>query len=87
MRFNQIPKLYLCSGSLRSSLHCHLDTDNDPVLLYNGVILRPQKNTCLVIVRTKLLNRTRAHVGNIEMDLVSEHLRVQDFLPYPYATL
>lgn len=70
MRFNQIPKLYLCSGSLRSSLHCHLDTDNDHVLLYNGVILRPQKNTCLVKARTK------PHVGDIEMDLVSEHLRV-----------
>lgn len=65
MRFN-----HLCSGSLRSSLHCHLDTDHDHVLLYNGVILRPQKNTCLVIARTK------PHVGDIEMDLVSEHLRV-----------
>lgn len=39
VRFNQIPNVYLCSGSLRSSLHCHLDTDNYHVLLYNGVIL------------------------------------------------
>lgn len=61
MRFNQIPNVYLCSGSLRSSLHCHLDTDNDHVLLYNGVIVKA---------------RTKPHVGDIEMDLVSEHLRV-----------